>query len=156
MTMLPLSLHSSRSQELPYLKVSSVLQYSPLERDQRASRTMASPTAAMRRTTAALWRRRPVATAVGTITGVGLTFASWTEYQARRLSSRSAHQQDPSNSAVAVSMKDRNIVELPRYYDWDAVHTYWAHRPVTAASRTAPLTIILRLGYSHLSCATTS
>jgi len=89
----------------------------------------------MRHTTASFWRRRPVATAVGTLTGVGVTFASWTEYQARRLSSRSAHQQNPSNSVVAVSMVDPNIVELPRDYDWDAVHTYWAHRPVTAALR---------------------
>jgi aarF domain-containing kinase len=31
--------------------------------------------------------------------------------------------------------EERMIVELPRVYDWDALHTYWSHRPMTTASR---------------------
>ena len=29
----------------------------------------------------------------------------------------------------------QHIVALPRDYDWEAVHTYWSHRPCTAAVR---------------------
>lgn len=83
---------------------------------------------------APLWRRRPLTTASLSLTGAAVAYACGTEYRAHRLTAQYYENNNNKQHPLDGSIQNP-IVRLPREYDWDAVHAYWAHRPVTAAAR---------------------
>lgn len=87
-------------------------------------------------------RRRPVTSFTVATTAGLVSYAAVTEFQANEQTKRyQQHVAVSSVSASAVAAVDHNVAVadavavLPRRYDWDAVHTYWSHRPVTAITR---------------------
>ena len=76
--------------------------------------------------------------ALATVSSLTL-YAIYIEYAAYLMSQlyqEQIEQQQPTlDPATTITTHTRNIVTLPRDYDWEALNTYWSHRPISILYR---------------------
>lgn len=87
--------------------------------------------------------RRPLTTASLAFTGSTIAYAYWIEYQAATATAAVAAASTTATRSTSLESvkQDPRLVQLPREYDWDSLHYYWSHRPVSAVGR------VLQIGW---------